>query len=61
MTGQRERIDEMIEELELSHWYGSLEVKFEKGEVTIIRKSETIKINANGNYNRSNRLYDRPR
>ena len=32
-----------VQELQRSHFYGSLELKFEGGRLVLIRKSETLK------------------
>jgi hypothetical protein len=41
---QMTKLYEMIREILDSGFYGSIEVKFEAGKVTIIRKTESIKI-----------------
>jgi hypothetical protein len=41
---QLTKLYEMLREIFDSGFYGSLEVKFEAGKVTIIRKVESIKI-----------------
>lgn len=46
-------IGEVLNELERNHFYGSLEVKLEAGKVVLLRKTETIKSEAE-NY-RNNR------
>ena len=35
--------EEVLRTLERSHFYGSLEIKFEAGRVVLLRKTETIK------------------
>ena len=35
--------EEILGTLERSHFYGSLEIKFEAGRVVLLRKTETIK------------------
>lgn len=37
------KITEMISTLERSHFYGSLELKYEDGRLVLIRKTETLK------------------
>lgn len=34
---------ELLRKLETSRFYGSLEVKFEAGQITVIKKTESIK------------------
>ncbi|MDR2870897.1 MAG: hypothetical protein LBV04_10640 [Deferribacteraceae bacterium] len=41
---QLTKLYEMLREIFESEFYGSLEVKFEAGKVTIIRKTESIKL-----------------
>ncbi len=41
---QIEDLFELIKELIKFKFYGSLEVKFEAGNITIVRKTETIKL-----------------
>ncbi|GAB7140391.1 hypothetical protein RsTz2092_03390 [Deferribacterales bacterium RsTz2092] len=41
---QLARLYDMLAEIFASGFYGSLEVKFEAGKVTIIRKTESIKL-----------------
>jgi hypothetical protein len=36
-------IADLLRELERNRFYGSLEVKFEAGQVVLLRKTETIK------------------
>ena len=36
-------IGDLLRELERNRFYGSLEVKFEAGQVVLVRKTETIK------------------
>lgn len=38
-----QEISELSRELEKSHFYGSLELKYEDGRLVLIRKSETFK------------------
>jgi len=47
----------LLRQLEVSHFYGSLEVKFEAGHIIVIRKTESIKPagSADANYHRENR------
>jgi hypothetical protein len=35
-------LTELLRELEATHFYGSVEAKFESGKVTLIRRTETI-------------------
>ncbi len=44
MKSQLTKLYEMLREILDSDFYGSLEVKFEGGRVTIIRKTESIKL-----------------
>jgi hypothetical protein len=44
MNTQLAKLYEMIREILDKGFYGSLEVKFEAGKVTIIRKTESIKL-----------------
>ncbi len=44
MKSQLTKLYEMLREILDSGFYGSLEVKFEAGKVTIIRKTESIKL-----------------
>ena len=44
MKSQLTKLYEMLREIFDSGFYGSLEVKFEAGKVTIIRKTESIKL-----------------
>jgi hypothetical protein len=37
----------LLRQLEASRFYGSLEVKFESGQVTVIKKTESIKPTTN--------------
>ena len=41
---QLTKLYEMLRKIFESEFYGSLEVKFEAGKVTIIRKTESIKL-----------------
>lgn len=43
-SSQLTKLYEMLREIFASGFYGSLEVKFEAGKVTIIRKTESIKL-----------------
>lgn len=47
---------EILRQLEQSHFYGSIEVKFEAGQITVIKKTESIKPGAGDH--RNNRGYD---
>ena len=44
---------QLLRQLEQSHFYGSLEVRFEAGHVTVIRKTESIKPREGDRNNRS--------
>lgn len=39
-------LTQLLKQLEASHFYGSVEVRFEAGHITVIRKTESIKPNA---------------
>ncbi|MGE4466051.1 hypothetical protein [Sphaerochaeta sp.] len=41
---QMEQLNEMLKEMFQTNFYGSVEVKFEAGRVTIIRKTESVKL-----------------
>lgn len=41
---QLTRLYEIMREMFQSQYYGSLEVKFEAGKVTIVKKTESLKI-----------------
>jgi argininosuccinate synthase len=41
---QMEQLQEMLKEMFQTSFYGSVEVKFEAGRVTIVRKTESMKI-----------------
>lgn len=41
---QMEQLQEMLREMFQTSFYGSVEVKFEAGRVTIIRKTESVKL-----------------
>jgi hypothetical protein len=43
----RETLTDLLRELESSRFYGSVELKFENGQVTLARKAETLKFNPN--------------
>ena len=45
----KQPITEILCDLERTHFYGSLEIKFEAGRVVMLRKSETIKLNCRSN------------
>jgi hypothetical protein len=49
---------EMLKKLESSRFYGSVEVKFEAGIITLIRKSETFKP-TEPNYGSNRSIYER--
>ena len=42
-------IEKLIEDLERTRFFGSLEVKFEAGKVVLIRKTESIKPSCQNN------------
>lgn len=48
-------ITDLLRELEQSGFYGSVELKFENGHLTIARKSETIKFDSRQSNSRNNR------
>jgi hypothetical protein len=50
----RETLTDLLRELESSRFYGSVELKFENGHVTIARKAETLKF-TRPNHSRDNR------
>ncbi len=41
---QMEQLNDMLKEMFQTNFYGSVEVKFEAGRVTIIRKTESVKL-----------------
>ncbi|TCK62415.1 DUF2292 domain-containing protein [Seleniivibrio woodruffii] len=41
---QMEQLQDMLKEMFQTNFYGSVEVKFEAGRVTIIRKTESVKL-----------------
>ncbi|PWT91837.1 MAG: hypothetical protein C5B55_07425 [Blastocatellia bacterium] len=49
-------LNEFLRELERSSFYGSVELKYENGRITLARKAETIKLdNSRQNHCRNNR------
>jgi hypothetical protein len=49
-------LNDLLRELELAGFYGSVELRYENGRITIARKAETIKlIDSRPNYSRNNR------
>jgi hypothetical protein len=42
---------QLLRQLEASRFYGSVEVKFEVGQITVIRKTESIKPGASDHRN----------
>ena len=44
IKSQLTKLYEILREIFDSNFYGSLEVKFEAGKVTVIRKTESIKL-----------------
>jgi hypothetical protein len=49
------QLSDVLRELEESGFYGTIELKFEDGRLTIARKSETIKLESRQNHCRNNR------
>jgi hypothetical protein len=49
-------LNDLLRELEHTGFYGSVELKYESGRITIARKAETIKLNdSRPTHNRNNR------
>jgi len=48
-------LDDLLRDLEESGFYGSVELKYENGRITIVRKSETIKLDSRNSDCRNNR------
>jgi hypothetical protein len=48
-------VSDFLRKLEESSFYGSVELKYENGRITIARKSETIKLDSRENNYRDNR------
>jgi hypothetical protein len=48
-------LSDFLRDLEQSGFYGSLELKYENGRITLARKSETIKLDSRQNIYRNNR------
>jgi hypothetical protein len=48
-------VTDLLRELEASGFYGSVELKYENGRLTIARKSETIKFDSRQSTSRNNR------
>ena len=49
-------LNDLLRELEQTQFYGSVELKYESGRITVARKAETIKLeNSRPNHNRDNR------
>ena len=44
MIGQLDKLVKLIKELIDLKFYGAVEIKFESGTITIVRKTETIKL-----------------
>jgi len=42
----RSLLSDLVDELERGRFFGSLELKFEAGQVVLLRKTETIKLEA---------------
>ena len=51
-------LGDFLRDLEQSGFYGSVELKYENGRITIARKSETIKLESRQNHCRNNRGND---
>lgn len=51
-------LTDFLRDLERSGFYGSLELKYENGQITLARKSETIKLDSRQNHYRNNRGND---
>jgi hypothetical protein len=43
-NAQLDQLQEILREMFQSNFYGSVEVKFEGGKVTIVRKTQSLKI-----------------
>ncbi|WP_022852179.1 hypothetical protein [Limisalsivibrio acetivorans] len=43
-NSQLDQLQEILREMFQSNFYGSVEVKFENGKVTIVRKTQSLKI-----------------
>jgi hypothetical protein len=48
-------LSDFLRDLEQSGFYGSVELKYENGRITIARKSETIKFDSRQSNSRNNR------
>ena len=48
-------LTDFLRDLEQSGFYGSVELKYENGRITLARKSETIKLDSRQNHCRNNR------
>jgi hypothetical protein len=48
-------LTDFLRELEDSSFYGSVELKYENGRLTLARKSETIKLDSRQSNSRNNR------
>jgi hypothetical protein len=48
-------LSDFLRDLEQSGFYGSVELKFENGRLTLARKAETIKLESRQNNYRNNR------
>jgi hypothetical protein len=46
---------DFLRDLERSGFYGSVELKYENGRITLTRKSETIKLDSRQSHHRNNR------
>jgi hypothetical protein len=51
-------LTDFLRDLERSGFYGSVELKYENGRLTVARKSETIKLDSRQNHYRNNRGTD---
>jgi hypothetical protein len=52
-------ITDFLRDLEQSRFYGSVELKYENGQITIARKSQSIKFDAPYRNNRGNSNVDK--
>jgi hypothetical protein len=48
-------LNDLLRELEQAGFYGSVELKYESGRITVARKAETIKLNDSRQDYRNNR------
>jgi len=52
---------QLLRQLEVSRFYGSLEVKFEAGQITVIKRTESIKPGAGDHRNSRGAVNDQSR